>query len=612
MAADKNVYQHRAKKPKIGLIPSMFLFTSISMVLTELAGVISTIIDGMITSRMLGEDAYSAVSLLGPFVSIVLLVANFFSMGNQIVCSQHVGKGEKEEAKEVFSVSFFIIVIAAAAMVALCALMPRTIISLSGVSMNRKPELYPLMDRYIYGYLFGIPAVMMVQLISPVIVLDGSMKLLPISSGVLCAANIIGDITSVRLFHAGIFGIGLSTSIAYYVQMLVLITHFFRKNGTFRLVMRPSRILRLIDVAKAGYPSLFRKIISVLRDLIINRFNLIVALSTAAVAAKGMQNDLNLLVFCLSTGISRALLMMCGVYYSAEDKKGLTTLFSFAMKFGAAVSVAVGAVLALAAPMIAHYYAHNPEVISLAVFSLRCLALSMFFDMVCICIQHYLQGIQQRKILNVMSAGERFIIPVSSALLLGHLFGSKGILASSVAGKILLVACLFLFICIRCKGIPRRWEDFMFLPKGFGGSEFDNMYERMNTMEDVAPVSEKAQAFCADHGINERGAKLIALMTEEAGSLVMLHGKKKRFHPYGLDYHLAVNDEKISITFRDFYAAFDPVKWREIHNDPESQETVGIDLVMRLAENVKYFNAFQSNNLIIYLSREKANGKTAS
>ena len=604
METENKEQGRKSGKHSIGLISSMFLITSLSMILTELAGVISTIIDGLITSRFLGEDAYSAISLLGPFVGGLLVIASFFSTGCQIVCSGHLGKGEKEEANAVFSIGCFAIVLASAILVVMCVFAPRFLISISGVSMNRKPELYPLMDRYIEGYLFGIPAFMLIQIISPVLIMDGSGKLLPLSSMILCAVNVIGDFISVHFLKAGVFGIALTTSIAFYVQLVVLLTHFFRKKGIFRLSLRLSGMSRMIDVARAGSPSLVRKAASVLRDLIINRINLIVALSTAAIAARGMQNDLNLLMFCISTGVSRTLLTMCSVYYSAEDLMGLKRLFSFAMKFGIIVSGCAGAVLALAAPLIAHSYTTDPEVIDMAVFSIRCLAVSLAFDTVSVSFQNYLQGIQRRKIVNIISFGERFAFPVVLALLFGFLFGSKGILASVAVGKILLILVMFLFVCIKIRKIPRRWEDFMFLPKDFGGSEHDNMYEKITAIDDVVPVSEKAYAFCIDHAAGERTAKLISLFTEEMGSNIILHGRKKRvFRVYGLDYRLAVNGDNISITFRDFCEAFDPVSWWDLHSKEEDSGTVGIRLVLNLAEDARYFNAFRSNNLILYLKK---------
>lgn len=114
-----STFEGTARKPKKGLFPSMFLFTALALILTELAGVISTIIDGMITSRHLGEDAYSAISLLGPFVSILLLIAGFISTGSQIVCSRNLGKGEQKEADAVFSVSLIITILASAVLVIL-------------------------------------------------------------------------------------------------------------------------------------------------------------------------------------------------------------------------------------------------------------------------------------------------------------------------------------------------------------------------------------------------------------------------------------------------------------------------------------------------------------
>ena len=83
----------------------MFLSSAFVMILTQIIGLAAIIIDGIITSRVLGNIAYSAISLLQPFISIVLMLAGFLSVGNQIVCSKLVGMGEKREANAVFSAS---------------------------------------------------------------------------------------------------------------------------------------------------------------------------------------------------------------------------------------------------------------------------------------------------------------------------------------------------------------------------------------------------------------------------------------------------------------------------------------------------------------------------
>ena len=229
------------------------------------------------------------------------------------------------------------------------------------------------------------------------------------------------------------------------------------------------------------------------------------------------------------------------------------------------------------------------------------MAVSLAFDTASVSFQNYLQGIQHRKIVNILAIAERFALPVAPALLLGFLFGSRGILASGAVGKILLVLIIFLVVCRKCRGIPKRWEDYMFLPEGFGGGESNNMYDRIDTIDEVAPLSEKAYLFCKDHGIEERTAKLISLFTEEMAGNVILHGRKRRFGVFGVDYRLAIINDKISITFRDMCEAFDPVSWRELHSNEVPPDSVGIRMVLDLVKDVRYFNAFRSNNLILYL-----------
>lgn len=102
----------------------MFRTTAITMILTELTGVIAVLIDGIIASRGLGIDAFSGISLLKPFSSMVLMIAGFFSTGCSIVCSRLVGAGRKEEANEAFNLSSFLTLAAAAILILLCLCIP--------------------------------------------------------------------------------------------------------------------------------------------------------------------------------------------------------------------------------------------------------------------------------------------------------------------------------------------------------------------------------------------------------------------------------------------------------------------------------------------------------
>ena len=61
----------------------MFLSSAAVMIATQIIGVVAIIIDGVITGWKLGMEAYLAISLIHPFVTIVLTLAGFISIGNQ-------------------------------------------------------------------------------------------------------------------------------------------------------------------------------------------------------------------------------------------------------------------------------------------------------------------------------------------------------------------------------------------------------------------------------------------------------------------------------------------------------------------------------------------------
>ena len=73
----------KSEKLSNNIIESMFLSSAAVMIATQIIGVVAIIIDGVITGWKLGMEAYLAISLIHPFVTIVLTLAGFISIGNQ-------------------------------------------------------------------------------------------------------------------------------------------------------------------------------------------------------------------------------------------------------------------------------------------------------------------------------------------------------------------------------------------------------------------------------------------------------------------------------------------------------------------------------------------------
>ena len=578
------------------------------MIFSQLVGVAAVNIDGIITSRVLGSDAYSAICLLSPLISILILLAGFISTGEQIVCSQLIGKGSSKGVNAVFSFTLIIGAVISAVFILACLTMPELMFRVSGVSVNKNPEIYAAMGEYLKGYLIGVPAVMLVQILAPMAVMDSGKRLVSYSSLVLCVADVAGDLMNAYLFHGGVFGMGVATAAATVIQAVMLCAYFVSGKSHFRFVTEKIPLSQVKEICAGGMPTFIRKLATTLRDLIINRINIGVALGTAAIAARGMQNDLNVLMFCIGLGIGKTLITITGVYYGAGDREGLKQLFSEFVRMSVTISLIVGALVFAFAGSIARLYTSDAEVVELAIFSMRCMAVSLVFDTLAVAFQNYLQGICQRKMVNLMNFGERFFIPIITALVLGRFWGSKGIMASVAVGKLLLVVMMFLVLCVRCKGFPKKQDDFMFLPAEFGGSAGENHYASIRSMEDVIRESTAAEEFCKARGADEKISELISLFVEEMAGNIIQHGHKKKKAPdIAVEYRLCVNENGITITLRDCYEAFDPVEYFNRHIGEDGE--YGIEVVMKLANQVSYSNAFNSNNLLIHIGPDAKAGK---
>ena len=583
------------------LIPSMFISTAIAMIFTSLAGYVAVLIDGIITSWAWGHQAYSAISLLVPFNGVILLISGGIAAGAQVVCSQAVGRGEKYKANSVFTVSIIAGIVSALLLVITCVLWPSELFKICGVTENSHPEIYSHMAEYLKGYLPGILFMMLIQVAGPVIVLDGGKVLFTLSSFFFAGADIAGDLLNAYIFHGGTFGMGLATSASYLLQFLMLMTHFMKKNSYFRISLKGFESSQLTEMIKAASPVLVMKLTTALRDLAVNRINISVALSAAAIAARGIQNDLNTVLFCIGIGLGNAICIMAGMFFGANDRRGMTRLFSCAMKMSVIVAGAMSVIAFFGAEEIAKCFTSDSEVIDLAKFAIICMALGLIPDTLSVVFQRYLQGINERRLVNLIAFADRFFIPVAAAYVMGIYFGSKGIMASIAVGKIILIIFIAAVVFVHTGSL----RNFMFLPENFGGNESDNIYASITSLDDVMSESTRAEKFCLNHGVSARNSKLMALFIEEAAGNIIVHGKAKRFHRLRADYRLSHSEGQICMTLRDFCGYFNPSEFYESHKDESAEKISGIKILINLADDVRYFSAFNCNNIMIYIDTAK-------
>lgn len=202
-----------------------FAFPTIAMML--FMG-LYTIVDTAFVARFAGTDALSAINIVCPVVNVIVGLGTMIAAGGNAVISRKMGAGQKQEAREDFT-----LLVAAAAVIGL-------IVSLSGIlwmdrliyALGASRLLFPYCKDYLSVLLLFAPANMMQTVFSNLFVTAGKPGLglgLSVLAGL---ANIILDYVFIVIFHLGIRGAALGTGCGYLVPAVAGCAFFMQRKST--------------------------------------------------------------------------------------------------------------------------------------------------------------------------------------------------------------------------------------------------------------------------------------------------------------------------------------------------------------------------------------------
>ena len=92
------------------------------------------------------------------------------------------------------------------------------------------------------------------------------------------------------------------------------------------------------------------------------------------------------------------------------------------------------------------------------------------------------------------------------------------------------------------------------------------------------------------------------------GGNIVKHGKRRANSRIVADFRMFIRDGRISISIQDYCKQFDPLAYFAAHKDEAG--ALGIKLVKNLSSEFRYFNAFNSNNIIIVLDDSNSSSES--
>ncbi|MDR1184753.1 MAG: ATP-binding protein [Coriobacteriales bacterium] len=574
------------------IVTHIFKNLLIIQIMAIIAATLGSMVDGIVIGNFLGTNAMAAFGIVSPLIIIQAAVSGVFSSGAQTLCGKFMGRGNAGAVNRVFSITCLALVALGAVLTVLCMVFGEPLVVLLGA----QGETLPLAKAFLVGLALGIVPNVLTSTLSSFMQLDSDAPRAFFAILTMTITNIILDLLNVFVFQGGMLGMALATSASYCVSLLILVLHFFKPSATIRLVVKGLRPGELSGLLVVGLPSAVSRVCTMLRTVILNRLLLFLA-GDVAVAALAVQNSLGSLIGAVSIGIGMTTLLVVSVVMGEEDRKSVCGLMSYAIKWGIVISAALAVVvIAFAGPLAAAFGSENTEQLQLATRALRFFALSIPFNTVCVIFMSFFQSAENHRMANLVCVLDNVLYMVLLALALSPVFGTDGVWMSFLLAELLCLLTIWLIAWRHSHRLPRRIDDFLLLPSGFGVPAKDRLDITVQNMSEVVRLSEESWVFCEAHGIEARRTYYVSLCIEEmAGNIVQYGFQDRKRHT--IDIRLAYKEGSLLLHIRDDCKPFNPGAVQAVFNPEDPCANIGIRLVSQLAQRMEYQSTLNTNNL---------------
>ena len=307
--------------------------------------------------------------------------------------------------------------------------------------------LLPLAQDYMKPIRFAIPLFVFNQMFAAFLRNDNRPAL---ATGAVLAGgifNVVGDYVFVFTCNLGIYGAGLATALGSLITFLVMLSHFFSKKNTLRLVLPHKVFWRSKRILTLGFSTFFIDIAMGILTMMFNR-QIMHYFGTDALSVYGIIVNISTLVQCCAYSVGQAAQPIISINHGAKQGKRIQETLKYALQTVAIFSLLWTAVI-LAVPNLFIYIFMAPtaSVLAIAPGILRSYGISFLLLPLNIFSTYYFQSIMKAGASFFVSVARGIVISGIMIYMLPQLFGGSALwFAMPITEVIVAVVVVFWMI----------------------------------------------------------------------------------------------------------------------------------------------------------------------
>ena len=366
-----------------------------------------SIVDTAMVGQYHGPQGTAALAVVAPVWNIIYSLGLLVGIGGSVIFSTRRGSGKSDGSEHQYFTAAVIgaVILSMLAWVGIICF-ERPILTFFGAD----EALLALAQSYMRPIQYVFPLFLFNQLLAAFLRNDNAPGLATL--GVLSGGifNIFGDYFFVFPCDMGIYGAGLATAIGAGISFLVMLTHFFSRKNTLRLIKPENLLRRLQEIAVTGFSTFFIDVAMGILTVLFNR-QIMQYLGASALAIYGSIIQVSTFVQCCAYSVGQASQPIISTNFGAGKGERIKETLRLALWTTGFFGV-FWTVLSMAFPnaYIRIFMTPTPEILDMAPAIVRTYALSFLLLPFNIFSTHYFQAILKPKAAFVVSVARGLVI----------------------------------------------------------------------------------------------------------------------------------------------------------------------------------------------------------
>ncbi len=351
------------------------------------------VVDMAMVGQYQGPDGTAALAVVAPIWNIIYSLGLLMGIGGSVLLSTLRGVSEKNQrqSNEYFASALIGVTFLSVLSWLGVVFLDRELLTLFGA----EEMLLPLARQYLLPVKVVVPSFLFTQFLSAFLRNDGNPGLA--TKAVLFGGvfNVLGDYFFVFTLDMGIMGAGLATAMGSVFSLLMMLTHFRKKQNTLRWEW-PTRLLsKLKAIGVTGFSTFFIDVAMGILTVLFNR-QILKYLDTNALSVYGIIINISTFVQCCAYSIGQASQPMISTNFGAEKGGRIREILKYALATAAVFGLVWTALAELAPNLFVRIFmTPTEEILAIAPGIIRSYGLSFLLLPLNVFSTYYFQAIMK-------------------------------------------------------------------------------------------------------------------------------------------------------------------------------------------------------------------------